>query len=182
MNDEIFKAEESIYGLWWEGPYTLDELHSHATSNEMTPSAWTIYSIYSDHPLYGHNVLTYVGKSLDVLGRLKNHNNEWWHGGVVRVASIYKFTTWKKYYNDSYADAIIPSRQGKYNDNNGQIVSRVEELLILGLSPAYNNKNKSTANKSYDYRIFNYGSVGTVPREVSSRFWIENVPENSEQE
>jgi len=182
MENDTFVAEDKVYALWWEGPFTLEELHSLSKNDEVLPKAWTIYSIYSDHPLYGKNSLTYVGKSRDVLGRLKRHRGDWWYG-KVHVASVYEFTNWKNYHGQKHGDAIIiPEEDKYYKSEEGKVISRVEELLILGLSPAYNLKNKNTARDSSEYRLFNWGFVGDVPREVSSRFWIEDIPSKIEQE
>ena len=63
---------EEIYEIWWHGPYNLENLK--AESEEFVATL-KLYARYDDHPLYGRDVLTYIGKATKqtVITRLNQH-------------------------------------------------------------------------------------------------------------
>lgn len=172
-------AGEHIFCLDWDGPYDLEELIHEAEEHPEALEKWRIYTIYSHHPLYGQEVLSYIGKAIDqnVVQRLKQH--KWWDG-IVYVASIYDFEKlgkdWALYENADYPDAISTKKDNVEYEKNSTIVSRIEELLIYSLAPAYNTRNKKKASESKDYRVFNTGNIAQLPYEVSGYFHLEASP------
>ena len=160
------KDTEIIYELHWEGPFSKKELKSYAKVEKESANIWKLYAIYDDHPLYGKDSLCYIGKAVDqsVLKRASQH--DWWEEKIY-VASIWEFESWQKSGDWSYEDAKTDS----------EIVSKLEELLIFALTPAYNKRNKSSAKFSRQSRIFNTGNLGDLPAEVSGWYAIEGSPD-----
>ena len=119
-----------------------------------------------DHPLYGRDALTYIGKAVKQVLSVRVKQHEWW-ANKVYVASVFKFENWEKSQNWTYKIAI----------KDDDIISKIEELLIYSLSPAYNQRNKRTAKNSQQIRIFNTGQHGVLPTEISGMYNIEHIPE-----
>ncbi len=162
-------SKEDIYEVYWEGPFDKKAFLKQL-KRKKAPNAWSLYAMYDDHPLYGADTLTYIGKAVKqtIADRLKQHN--WW-AKFLYVGTIRKFENWgESNENWNYKDAI------KSNEGDDKIVSALEELLIFGLQPAYNRQNKNTANNSYPFRILNTGNLGSLPAEVSGLYHVENVP------
>ena len=164
--------QEEIYLIDWYGPYTLAELKYEEDDYLKSVS---LYAKYEDHPLYGRQVLSYIGKVTStkrtIIDRLTDKDHDLDHE-IVYTGTIYKFTNWKDADNLGFnKDEII--RFGKGDDI---IISRIEELLIYALWPAGNIRNKSTARNSWHYRLFNMGYLGSLPPEVSGHYALYNTP------
>lgn len=87
---------EKIYDVHWQGPYSYEEFEE----LEHDPNL-VLYSIYSTHPLYGRNVLVYIGKTLQgAKTRMSQH--AWWvknesNPVIIYAASIGEFANWEKW-------------------------------------------------------------------------------------
>jgi hypothetical protein len=157
---------EEIYEVYWEGPFDK-KAFAKQLKRKKAPKAWTLYAMYDDHPLYGKGALTYLGKAVKQPLELRVKQHHWW-AEFLYVGTIREFSDWKdSYENWEYKDAI----------RDAAIVASVEELLIFGLSPAYNQKNKKSANKSFNTRVFNTGNLGVIPAEVSGIYHVEKAPD-----
>lgn len=169
---------EEIYEIYWEGPFSIDELEDYAAEEPDLAGYWSLYAKYEDHPIYGNNVLTYLGKAekQPVLKRLKQHDIE---REKVYVGVIYKFESWAKTNKDFEKSW---KKQSKNIIKEPAIISPIEELLICALWPAGNSRNKNTAKNSWPFRVFNTGYTGSIPQEVSGHYTIENLPETLKQE
>ena len=162
-----------MYEIYWEGPFTIAELTKYAQEEPELASYWSLYSKYEDHPIYGRDVLTYIGKAekQSVLTRLKQHDLE---REKVYVGVIYKFENWEKTNKnfeedwETHKERVVKSEA---------IISPIEELLICALWPAGNSKNKNTAKNSWPFRLFNTGYHGSIPQEISGQYVIETLPE-----
>lgn len=164
--DTNTKYTEEIFEIYWEGPFSKKEFKRQVTKRKSAPKAWCLYAMCDDHPLYGRDALTYIGKAVEqpLADRVKQH--DWW-ANEIYVASVFKFVSWPESQKAPYKNAI--------RDNS--IISKIEELLIYSLSPAYNQRNKKTAKNSQKIRIFNTGQHGVMPTEVSGLYNIEHIPE-----
>ena len=162
---------EKILEIFWEGPFSKESLNSYATANPDAADVWKVYAIYDDHPLYGKDVLSYIGKAVKQPLQKRVNQHDWWERKIY-VASIWNFSSWQKSEDWDYDDALTDDKS----------VSKVEELLIFALTPAYNKRNKGSAKLSRDTRIFNTGSIGSLPVEVSGWYAIEGSPNPDEDE
>jgi hypothetical protein len=142
---------ESTYYVYWEGPFDW----GHPAKAEHV-----LYQIYGAHPLYGQDVLLYIGLTArDVNERLSEH--EWWVGDSsdrvsVRYGSVGKFTSWPDWKNIK-----------RPNDASNEAIRKIEALLIYANQPAFNTANKKNIEKAEGIRVFNTGTFGRLLPEIS---------------
>lgn len=159
---------EDIYELWWHGPYNFNSLRS---ESEEFLSTLKLYARYDDHPLYGRNVLTYIGKATKqpVTTRLDQHGVDL---ETVYVANVMRFESWEK----SEEQARKPGWAVEDFVVDDPTISKIEELLILALAPAENIRNRQSAKLSWPFRLFNTGQIGSLPPEVSGHYTLQHAP------
>jgi len=168
---------EEIYEVYWEGPFTLEELKKHAKKEPDLAKNWTLYTKYENHPLYGRDVLTYIGmaSAQDVVTRLGQHDLD---REKVFVGIIFKFESWedsKRKWEEDWDDLL------DYIVKDKPTILAIESLLIFALWPAGNLKNRKSAKDSWRYRIFNTGYLGSLPHEVSGHYTFEKLPQTLKQ-
>src|ERR1700722_8582277 len=85
-------VHEIPYVAHWEGPFLWNKKHPYAKPEHV------LYTLFGAHPLYGRDVLLYVGKAENgVLGRLPAHQPWIEHEYdriSVRLASVGTFVGW----------------------------------------------------------------------------------------
>jgi len=113
---------EKIYEVYWQGPYKPKKL---AKLNKEERAKLCLYSVYGSHPVYGNNVLLYIGMTTRTVNqRLDEH--EYWMDqerfgeSKVYLASIGEFVGWK----ESYEAEI-------FDRPPADIFEKVEKLLIF---------------------------------------------------
>jgi hypothetical protein len=151
--------KEDIYEVYWIGPYTdetIDEIENEDRKK------YVLYKIYGFHPLYGHNVLLYIGKTKRGVNiRLKEHqawiDADQLGDAKIYIASLGEFTNWEA------SEKITLFEQA-----DDSITSKIESLLIYAHQPVYNSMNKKSADSSKNIRIFNTGTHGLLFPEISS--------------
>lgn len=157
------KQEKSIINIHWEGPFKWEE------KDQRQKDFHCLYQIYGHHPLYGRNVLLYIGKTeRDVSERLKEHKwtEEEYDRLTFYVGSLGTFESWeewKRYENEDYEKV------------ESSLVLGAEQLLILAHQPAYNTQNKETANAAKGMRIFNSGRFAQLFPELSYRYFVDDI-------
>ena len=68
---------EKIYEVCWDGPYTKDTLDE---ISEEDNNKYVLYKVYGSHPVYGNNVLLYIGMTeRGIKIRLTEH--DYWVAG-----------------------------------------------------------------------------------------------------
>jgi hypothetical protein len=148
----------------WYGPMTLKEVEQNKYRSD-----YGVYQIYGVHPVYGRNVLLYIGKSDEQLfsKRFKQHRNLW--------------------LNDSLEDGnytiYVGRLMGEFTPNNeewSRNIDIAERLLIYSHSPAYNSDhiNSVGEDRVKNFIIFNWGKRGSLLPEVSGmrmtdKYWEE---------
>jgi hypothetical protein len=150
---------EKIYDVYWEGPFEWDGRDKKIRDHHV------LYQIYGFHHAYGREVLLYVGSSgRSLKERLKEHE-EWledeYDKVTLRFGSVGEFTNWKGWDTDE-----------DYKKANGELVERIEALLIYAHQPAYNQASKSQAMRAKGIRIFNSGRLGQLFPEVSYKYFL----------
>ena len=113
--------KEDIYEIYWQGPYTTETIDS---IDEEDRENYVLYKIYGSHPLYGNNVLLYIGKTKrGVNKRLKEHQHwidmDQYGESKVYVASLGKFDDW-----DASSEIEL------FEQAEDSITSKIESLLI----------------------------------------------------
>lgn len=144
---------EQIYVAHWEGPFDWDDHANHVAPEHV------LYALYGAHPLYGRDVLLYIGKAENGAGqRLPDH--EWvddeYDKVTVRLASVGKFIDWNDWEDNE-----------RYPRASATITSAVEALIILANQPVYNLRGKGTTTLATGCRLFNTGKLGHLLPESS---------------
>jgi hypothetical protein len=123
-----------------------------------------LYSIEGSHPVYGRDVLLYIGKTDGGIGNRLSYHEEWVDDELdpvrVRIASIGEFTDWDEW-----------EKLPHYPKANPEIVSKVEALLIFAHQPAYNTMGKISLRQRNGIRIFNTGKCGFLLPELSYLYY-----------
>lgn len=150
---------EHTFDVHWYGPFSTANLEKAAD-----PS-FVLYAVYSTHPLYGKDVLVYIGRTEQGLDRRIKQHQPWTQEEcdqvTVYAAAIAPFESWSK-----AAESEV------YLRPETEIVERIEALLIYAHQPAYNRKSKDTAHAARGYRIFNTGKFGALLPEVSAKYYL----------
>ncbi|MCD6365532.1 MAG: hypothetical protein J7M14_06615 [Planctomycetes bacterium] len=160
------KKMEKIY-LTWDGPYFLKDLKEDETLNDERHS-YGIYQIYGAHPVYGSNVLLYIGKA-DRQTFSKRILQEYW-----------TFNSDSKNI-EIYIGKLFAKNQPS-NDEWGNLISHAEKLLIYTHSPAQNSANINTLSKDHqilseirNVRVINYDNYRDLMPEVSGDIYIDSL-------
>ncbi len=154
--------------IWWEGPFSPEAVvDNKIDSNKYDNTADKIglYQIYGTHPLYGNDVLLYIGRTRDNNGFASRLNNRW-------------ETT---YNSDNENVKIYLGRIFTDTENNLTIeeeykqIEYAEVLLINAMKPALNSSNIKSVGKAYldgDYSINNLNNYKSIyPQLTSSYYW-----------
>lgn len=144
-----------IIQLIWEGPFQLHQLE--ILQNDSIN--YGVYQIYGKHPIYGNDVLLYIGKAdKQTFGKRISQEN-WGNVNDSNCTEIYV---------GRLAGKKIPSEEAWSKE-----ITQAESLLIYIHKPAYNAKNIG----SIDYEdlsnihILNWGNYRSLHPEVSGLRW-----------
>ncbi|MCM3257028.1 hypothetical protein M3664_04435 [Paenibacillus lautus] len=142
----------------WEGPFKLDELNR--VDNNLKD--YGIYQIYGFHPVYGSNVLMYIGLAArqTFCQRIKQ---EGWEAN-------------KDYKNiEVYVGRLCGETPS--DEEWETLIARVEKLLIFSHTPASNQSNIGSVpfEDLKDLHIINWGSHRSLASEVTGLRWCVDV-------
>ena len=139
--------------IWWEGPYSLDEVR------EMKNAArdYGVYQVYGTHALYGSGVLLYIGKAQEQTFAVRISQETWTENRDARNVQIYVGRLYRSSHEER-PDLGGWSRQ----------INDAEKLLIYAHGPVFNTCNKNTVPESVvDLHVFNWGQYRMLLPEVS---------------
>lgn len=144
-----------IIEIKWAGPYTADEIKTCNSDID-----FGIYQVYGDHPIYGNNVLLYIGQANNqtFAQRLPQHD-DWFE--------------WKALNLQFYLGRLGGSEPTTDKDWFEQ-VDYAEARLIHYAQPAWNASklNSSSHNYSFDEAIiFNAEQRRSLPFEINIHSW-----------
>ena len=164
------EAQVEIINIEWEGPLTFEE-----ACEKNGPSDYGVYQYYGDHPVYGRDVLLYIGKAQD------NRFGE-------RLRQ-YKFQEWKVKIQIYLGRIIIKEGEGWPSPTEwGRMIDQAETLLIRACSPAHNSQKLTIPNNMDNaernllkLHILNWNYYGSLLPEVSgyrftSFLWTPHQP------
>ena len=143
----------NIVQLTWKR-YSYDDVTVKTLNNGCD---YGIYQIYGTHPVFGEDVLLYIGKAQDQ-------------------------TFWKRF--SQHDDFIVTNinhfsriHVGRLIESNfctketwGNVIDHIEPLLINAHLPPYNAKDIKgvlSASEYLEYHVLNYGDLGSLLPEVS---------------
>ncbi len=147
-------ATEVIH-VQWEGPFTYEE--TKCLNNEYDRG---VYQIYGSHPVYGSDVLVYVGKTdkRTFQQRIYEHQEDFKFGQDTKNI---------RYYIGRLAGSKMPDEEMWRNQ-----IEKVEELLIFCHRPACNSQGiriLCDAQKLEKVHVLNWGNRRDLFYEVSGR-------------
>jgi hypothetical protein len=146
---------ETTIHLEWDGPLTLEDAKSSNTDGD-----WGIYQIYGCHPVYGTDVLLYIGKA-EGQHFGKRLSQEWWWNYLPDVNET-------KIYLGRLAGERAPD-----DDTWNKHIDRAERLLIFAHRPAWNSQMNlgSLDQELQDVQVFNWGCHRSLLPELSGFRW-----------
>lgn len=152
---------KEIY-IEWDGPYSYQDIASGKEEKKgynIPLNAKGLYQIYGAHPIYGDNVLLYIGKTENSGGfrsRLKER------GAIVDNADHRNVQI--------YLGRIF--YDGNTSENEKQLsedIDRAESLLIHYHRPAHNSSNINTLKYAEEtYMVINTGNYRSLSNAVST--------------
>ncbi len=139
----------------WEGPFQIKDIKRFNTEND-----FGLYQIYGSHPVYGSNILLYIGKaSIQAFGTSifqegwGHHNNE--YGLEVHLGRV-------------LADKALPKSQQQDQ------IELVFRLLVYAHSPAYNATHINNVHEDEHLQkvhVLNWKSHRDLLPEISGSRW-----------
>ena len=148
------KNMDIVHLMWVEYEWNDDIFNQFNSKND-----YGIYQIYGDHPVYGENVLLYIGKARyqTYSVRLNQHDD-------FDESHISKF-------RKLHLSYFCKTEDVNYN-NWGEYIDLVEKLLINAHFPAYNSQEIKgpIGNETFkkEMLILNWNERGKLLPEVSS--------------
>ena len=157
---------KNIY-ITWDGPYTLADLDDDENLKNEAES-YGIYQIYGHHPVYGADVLLYIGKAEQQTFSKRIKQENWEYNGDSENIKIYI----GKLFDKTQPNEIEWDR----------LIALAEKLLIFTHSPAMNSSNINSLSKSdkirreiEEVRVINYDNFRSLMTEVSGDIYIQSL-------
>ena len=137
--------------IYWEGPSTLNDIKLLKNENQ----DYGIYQVYGHHPLYGNDVLLYIGRA-----KKRTFGERLPEEG------------WEFDYDPKNTQIYIGLIAGHDKINNKKwelMIELAEKLLIYSHNPIYNTSNTVTIDREAlkDVRVYNWNTHRDLLPEVS---------------
>ena len=167
------KKNIEIIRIEWDGPYSLndigydEEIYSYKTSNILNDMSKDkgIYQVYGYHPVYGDNVLLYIGKTIKQTFAKRLSKEGWEYNHDYKNIQI-------------YVGRLFEVKQPSI-EHWENMISKAEQMLIYAHSPAKNSSNILSITKSKDklqefekIRVLNYDNHRSLMPEVTGELWV----------
>ncbi len=155
------KTPDLIIHIEWEGPLKWNEIHKRRSESD-----YGVYQIYGGHPVYGSNVLLYIGKA----------------GSQTFGVRIPQEKHWRENRDAKRINIYLGRLHGETTPSDdvwGRHIDLAERLLIFAHSPA-NNTQKNISRLDEDLQpvhIFNWGFHRDLLPEVSGARWTSKFGE-----
>lgn len=142
---------ELIIHIEWDGPFKLDQL-SELNNIDID---FGIYQIYGSHPIYGADVLLYIGKADRQTFCQRIAQEEWIYNCDSKSVKV-------------YIGRLAGSKTSGANRWSLEI-ELAEKLLIYAHSPARNTQNLNSVpdTAAREVHILNWGNYRNLLPEVS---------------
>ena len=123
------------------------------------PQKDCLYQVYGDSPIYGRDVLLYIGRTNDPSRRITDHIN----------------TDFSRINNRLFYFGQIEEKCVNPDYPMDKLLKIAESLLITMLKPSYNSSNiKDTGEPlkgESKYLLLNLKNRGALPLEISNIWW-----------
>ncbi len=170
MNTEI----ENIR-IEWDGPYNLMDIgYDEETGKYKTKDIslnddckdFGIYQVYGCHPIYGNDVLLYIGQAAKQTFS-KRLSQEAWEFNVDHKHIQF------------YVGRLFSEHQPSSEEIWDKMIDISERMLIFAHEPARNSsniltitRNKTKLEEFKNIRIFNYDNYRSLMPEISGELWV----------
>jgi len=160
----------------WDGPFSLKDI-GYDEENETYRKGvvlndidcdFGIYQVYGCHPVYGNDVLLYIGKA-EKQTFAKRLSQEGWENNSD--SKNIKF----------YVGRLFDKKQVATEEEWDKMINIAERMLIYAHEPARNSsnilnisKNKKVLKEFEDIRIFNYDKHRSLMPEISGELWVKS--------
>ncbi|GAA3403267.1 hypothetical protein ACFFNY_06315 [Paenibacillus hodogayensis] len=141
--------------IYWEGPFTLEQM----VEIQDNTRDYGLYQIYGGHPVYGSNVLLYIGKADRQTFGTRISQENWIVNRNAGALNIYI--------------GRLAGQQQPTDDEWSREIALAEKILIFAHAPACNSQFISLTNEEglESIHILNWGSHRDLMAEVSGRRW-----------
>lgn len=141
--------------IFWEGPYSYDAVSKLDFDKLDADQDYGIYQIYGHHPLYGSDVLLYLGMAQGQTFRKRLLQEKWLErtDGLNTEVYVGRLAGKNKITEDAWND----------------LIEQAEKLLIYAHVPVFNTQStKSLPEENVlPHRIYNWGAHRDLFPEVS---------------
>ena len=160
--------------ITWDGPYSLEEIETGEglpkNEKELFKKGKGIYQIYGSHPIYGSNVLLYIGKTTKSFEKRIRQETHWWDNADRNNVQIYTGRLFSK--------ELSEKKDVDWIDD----ISLAEQLLINTHMPAHNSSNintlsrqEKTLKKLANVRVINWHYYRDLMPEVSGDILLDET-------
>lgn len=142
--------------LYWDGPYSLTSITETKELGNDEKLDYGVYQIYGGHPIYGHDVLLYIGKASEqTFSKRISQEKHWWFNQDSMNVKIYL----GRLCGETPSNEIWSSQ-----------IIKAEKLLIFSHRPAHNSSNINSirSEELQNTHVINYGNHRSLLPEVSS--------------
>ena len=135
----------------WIGGHTLEEVKKLTAGDD-----YGLYQIYGTHPIYGSDVLLYIGKAeQQTLGVRIQQHEKWAYTSDANNIRVYT--------------GHLGANTEVSDEEWTKLIDIAERLLIYTHKPAYNSSNINTMLKvPIEAHVFNWGNFRSLMPEVSA--------------
>jgi len=161
--------------IWWEGPFSYKDIEKNKIKDKHYDNKATdigLYQIYASHPLYGSDVLVYIGMTISKGGFKSRLKNRWVIEGGNNSEDV-KIYLGKIYSNSETINKITEIEK----------IKNAEALLINALKPAYNASFIQSVGKELlkkDFQVNNANNYRNLYPQLSSKYFWKNLNLNYE--
>lgn len=156
--------------IWWEGPFSKSQIINNKIDSAKynnTSNRIGLYQIYGTHPLYGNDVLLYIGRTKSKKGFADRLNQRWEIEGGNDDENV-------KIYLGTIYSSEVTITQAEENS----LIDLSEVLLINALKPAFNSSNIKSVGKKYlenSYRVHNENNYRNLYPILSSEYFLQST-------
>ena len=150
----------------WEGPLSIEQVREREENESNTNIG--LYQIYGKHPVYGSNVLLYIGLTIDSF-YIRNYKK----GEILFFQYIENLSF--------YVGSIkVEQAPGLESIADSEIIAWTESFLTYVHEPAGNSQNlQSIKEFGHEVIVYNWDDYGSLLPEVSTerwsdKYWVDN--------
>ena len=158
----------------WDGPYSLIDIGYNEETGKYTLDDilndeckdFGIYQVYGFHPIYGNDVLLYIGQAARQTFAKRLSQEAWEYNADYKNIKF-------------YVGRLFAKNQPPSEKIWDKMIDIAEKMLIFAHEPARNSSNiltisrdKAKLEEFKNIRIFNYDNYRSLMPEISGELWI----------